>query len=234
MIQKCGDEVKEEILLAKARVDAQDRELQKKEIEAASGHRRKLRDMLSRTGTGLDTVKVWQMQQDKRRSGTYVSLFLPRQLCYANSPLEGRRRQLLHSLSSHEYLPPFKRACKERHCNTAQWVFETAEFRQWRHGTSPWIWCSGKSWFNQSLVTLTLLIPPQSDLARRFFCKDFIFCVRPALTSQRIVRVRSATSLRTRAGLMKSSLSFSPSSMIHSRYVRRPSFDPSSGSHLTQ
>jgi len=42
MIQRCGNEVREEIGLAKARADFQDQELQKKEREAASGHRRKL------------------------------------------------------------------------------------------------------------------------------------------------------------------------------------------------
>ena len=72
MIQQCGDEVREEIALAKARVDSQDQELQKKEREAASGHRRKLRDILSRTGSDLDTVKEWQLQQDKRRSGMFL------------------------------------------------------------------------------------------------------------------------------------------------------------------
>ncbi|KAK3294819.1 uncharacterized protein B0H64DRAFT_195872 [Chaetomium fimeti] len=124
-IQRCGDEVREEMVLAKAQADLQDQELQKKEIEAASGHRRKLRDMLSRTGNNLDTIKEWQLQQDGRRS-------------------RERRRQLLDSLSSYDHLPPFKRACKERHRNTAQWVFDTAEFRRWKDGASPWIWCSGK------------------------------------------------------------------------------------------
>ncbi len=72
MIQRCGDEVREEIVLAKARADLQDQELQRKEREAASGHRRKLRDILSRTGNDLDTVKEWQLQQDKRRSGMFL------------------------------------------------------------------------------------------------------------------------------------------------------------------
>ncbi len=75
MIQRCGDEVREEIVLAKARVDSQDQELQKKEREAASVHRRKLRDILSRTGNDLDTVKEWQLQQDKRQSGMFLYFF---------------------------------------------------------------------------------------------------------------------------------------------------------------
>ncbi|KAK3898976.1 hypothetical protein C8A05DRAFT_46840 [Staphylotrichum tortipilum] len=143
MIQRCGDEVREEISLAKARAEFQDQELQKKEREAASGHRRTLRDMLSRTGNGLETIKELQLQQkDKRRSE--------------------RRRQLLDSLSSYDRLPPFKRACKERHYNTAQWVFDTAEFCRWKDGPSTWIWCSGKSAFYQTPFPLTHGMPSLS------------------------------------------------------------------------
>jgi hypothetical protein len=69
MVQRCGDEVREEITLAKARADFQDQELQKKEREAASGYRRKFKEMLSGTGKDLDTIKEWQLQQEKRRSG---------------------------------------------------------------------------------------------------------------------------------------------------------------------
>jgi len=67
-IQRCGNEVKEEIALAKARADHQEQELRKKESEAASGQRWKLRDMLSRAGGELETIKEWQLQQNKRRS----------------------------------------------------------------------------------------------------------------------------------------------------------------------
>lgn len=76
MIQRCGNEVREEIALAKARVDSQHQELQRKERKAASGHRRKLKDVLSRTGNDLDTVKEWQLQQNKRRSGMFLHFFL--------------------------------------------------------------------------------------------------------------------------------------------------------------
>ncbi len=151
MIQRCGNEVKEEINLAKALADSQDQEFQKKEREAASSHRRKLRDILSRTGHDLETIKGWQLQQqDKRRSGMGLPLLLPVRdvldVLILNHP--ERRRQLLDSLSSYDHLPPFKRACKERHCGTAQWIFHTTEFSRWKDGSSPWIWCSGKSTFH--------------------------------------------------------------------------------------
>jgi hypothetical protein len=75
MIERCGDEVKEEIALAKARVDSQDQELQREEIKAASGYRHKLKDALSWMGNDLDTVKEWQLQQNKRRSGIFLHSF---------------------------------------------------------------------------------------------------------------------------------------------------------------
>jgi len=157
MIQRCGNEVREEIGLAKARADFQDQELQKKEREAASGHRRKIRDMMSRTGHDLETIKGWQLQQqDQRRSGMDLPpLLLVRDSLYLTLSHPERRRQLLDSLSSYDHLPPFKRACKERHRSTAQWVFQTTEFSQWKDGSTPWIWCSGKSAFYQTPFPLT-------------------------------------------------------------------------------
>ncbi len=128
-LQSCSDKVRDEIRLAKAQADHQDQALQSKEREAASGYRQKLGGILSQTGNKLDTINEWQLQQDKRRSRTF-----PHSLQFVvvapDDPPEERRRQLLASLSSHDHLPPFKRAYKERHCNTAEWVFHTAEFRR--------------------------------------------------------------------------------------------------------
>ncbi|KAK3393558.1 hypothetical protein B0H63DRAFT_491470 [Podospora didyma] len=101
-VQRCGKEVRREIDLAKAQADRQDQELQRKESEAVTSQLRKVRDILSRTQSELDTMKEGQLQQDKRRS-------------------EERKHQLLDSLSSHAYLAPFKRACKARHGNTGDW-----------------------------------------------------------------------------------------------------------------
>jgi hypothetical protein len=156
MIQRCGDEVREEIGLAKAQTDFQDQELQKKEREAASGHRRKLIDILSRKERDLETIKGWQLQQeDKRRSGkTFLTFLTVSDSLHLTLNHPERRRQLLDSLSSYDHIPPFKRACKERHCSTAQWAFHTTEFSRWKDGSSPWIWCSGKSAFYQTYFPL--------------------------------------------------------------------------------
>ncbi|RYP63461.1 hypothetical protein DL771_009254 [Monosporascus sp. 5C6A] len=67
-IQRCGDEVKEELVLAKAQADYQDQELQKKERELAWGHRRKLSSFISGTRVGIDTIKESQLQRDLRHS----------------------------------------------------------------------------------------------------------------------------------------------------------------------
>ncbi|KAK3373896.1 hypothetical protein B0T24DRAFT_529350, partial [Lasiosphaeria ovina] len=67
-VQWHGKEVREEIDLAKAQADRQGQELRTRESGAATGHWRKVRDRLSRTGSKLDTIKAGQLQQDKYRS----------------------------------------------------------------------------------------------------------------------------------------------------------------------
>ncbi|RYP24628.1 hypothetical protein DL767_008572 [Monosporascus sp. MG133] len=67
-IQRCGDEVKEELALAKAQADHQDQVLQNKERDAASGLRSKLRAFMSVTKDEIDTVKQLQLQRHLRDS----------------------------------------------------------------------------------------------------------------------------------------------------------------------
>ncbi|KAI8299465.1 Ankyrin repeat domain-containing protein 17 [Colletotrichum sp. SAR11_240] len=90
-IRSCGLEAKQEIKLAKARADQQDQRLQQMERKAASKERHKVRQLFSRVGGDLDTIKNDQIQQDIRRA-------------------EQSRRQLLDSLSSYDYLTQFKKA----------------------------------------------------------------------------------------------------------------------------
>ncbi|KAF3808773.1 hypothetical protein GCG54_00010964 [Colletotrichum gloeosporioides] len=126
-IRSCGLESKQEIKLAKARADQQDQRLQQMERKAASKERHKVRQLFSRVGSDLDTIKNDQIQQDIRRA-------------------EQSRRQLLDSLSSYDYLSHFKKACKLRHPKTAEWLFRSTAFTQWEEGlSSPWLWCSGKT-----------------------------------------------------------------------------------------
>ncbi|KAF0323961.1 hypothetical protein GQ607_008666 [Colletotrichum asianum] len=135
IIRRCGIEAKQEIKLAKARADQQDQRLQEMERKAASKERQKVRQLFSRVGSDLDTIKNDQIQQDIRRA-------------------EQSRRQLLDSLSSYDYLTHFKKACKLRHPKTVDWLFRSTAFTQWEEGlSSPWLWCSGKIGSGKTVLT---------------------------------------------------------------------------------
>ena len=75
-VQRYGKEVRREIELAKAQADRQDQELRRKESEATTGYWHKVRDKLSLTGSELETIKEWQLQQDKRRLGKLSVSFI--------------------------------------------------------------------------------------------------------------------------------------------------------------
>ncbi|KAL2163779.1 hypothetical protein VTH06DRAFT_5838 [Thermothelomyces fergusii] len=87
-IKRCGDEVMHEIALAKAQADDRHQQLQKELSEAEARSRRRFSNRLRRTGNNLNAVKT---MQEKRRA-------------------EERKVELLKSLSSHDYLSPFKDA----------------------------------------------------------------------------------------------------------------------------
>ncbi|KAF4332948.1 ankyrin repeat [Fusarium beomiforme] len=123
-IQRCGDEVREEITFAKAQADRQYQELQKKEGETA---KQRLGSFMSLSRNKLDKIKEMQLQRDQIES-------------------RKQRQQLLESLSSYDYFSPFREACKKRHCGTAQWMFSAFEFNRWKNNTnSSLLWCSGKN-----------------------------------------------------------------------------------------
>lgn len=141
-IRTCGLEVKQEIKLAKAKADDQDKRLQQIERKAASEERRKIRHLFSRVESDLNTIKNDQLEQDIRRSGELFFVATN----HTDSPVEESSRHLLNSLSSYDYLTPFRKACKLRHPRTAEWLFRLTTFTQWEEGiSSPWLWCSGKS-----------------------------------------------------------------------------------------
>lgn len=68
-IKRLSCEVKEEIQLAKAQADEQDKQLQKAWREAEGRSRSHLRGMLWRTSDKLDAIKDMQLQQKKRLTG---------------------------------------------------------------------------------------------------------------------------------------------------------------------
>ncbi|KAJ4266996.1 hypothetical protein NW762_003094 [Fusarium torreyae] len=125
-IQRLGKGVKDEINLAKAQADRQDQVLQDKERVAASKQRSRLRRFIPKVESELNSIKELQVQGSTRRA-----------------VLE--RQRLLESLSSHDYVTPFKEARKKHQHGTAEWVFSTPRFIRWCQGTGLGLfWCSGK------------------------------------------------------------------------------------------
>lgn len=72
-IKRLGNEVKNEIVLAKAQADRQDQELQEKERAAASKQRSRLRKFIPNVENELDTIKKLQVQQSMLRSSEYFA-----------------------------------------------------------------------------------------------------------------------------------------------------------------
>jgi hypothetical protein len=64
-IQRCGDEVREEIYFAKAQADRQHQDLQKKEGKAA---KQRLGSFMSLSKNKLDKIKEMQLQRDQLES----------------------------------------------------------------------------------------------------------------------------------------------------------------------
>ncbi|KAK2034715.1 hypothetical protein LX32DRAFT_375278 [Colletotrichum zoysiae] len=159
-IRRCGSEIKKEIELAKAQADRQDQALQQAEREAASHERRSVKSYFRRLGGDLDTIKNDQLQQGIRRA-------------------EENRLRLLESLSSYDYLTPYKKACKIRHPGTAEWLFKSTTFAQWEEGSSsPWLWCSGKIGSGKTILTAsaiehTYLHESRADQIVTFFFPQF-------------------------------------------------------------
>ncbi|KAK2471615.1 hypothetical protein H9L39_16606, partial [Fusarium oxysporum f. sp. albedinis] len=123
-IRKMGENVKDEINLAKAQTDRQDQMLQKEERVAASKQSCKCNDLHA------DPVSISHLAR-----GTGADLLVVKE-----------RHRLLEFLSSHDYVTPFREARKKHQYSTAEWIITTPEFIRWYEGTGPvLLWCSGKS-----------------------------------------------------------------------------------------
>ncbi len=81
-----------------------------------------------------------------------------------------RREQLLNSLSTYNYMAPFKQARKARHGSTTTWLSETSEFQNWlNQAESSLFWCSGirKSKREISTGSSILTIKPTRSRLRK-------------------------------------------------------------------
>ncbi|KAH6624164.1 hypothetical protein B0J18DRAFT_409652 [Chaetomium sp. MPI-SDFR-AT-0129] len=76
LVEQRSREIRQEVKLAKAQADAQDQTLQERERQLSVGFRRHAISALSMNGTKLDSVKDWQLQQDKRRSAEQMQQVL--------------------------------------------------------------------------------------------------------------------------------------------------------------
>ncbi|KAF2965113.1 hypothetical protein GQX73_g8449 [Xylaria multiplex] len=125
-IQRLSNHVKEDIALAQAQADSQERQLQALEREHASFNRSAARKFFSRTDERLDQMHEWQVQRDARKT-------------------RKRRQQLLDALSTYDHLRALKQSRLKRYKNTSDWIFQTPEFRRWADGEVPLLCCFGKS-----------------------------------------------------------------------------------------
>lgn len=145
-----------------------------------------------------------------------------------NPMTEENRRRLLDSLSTYDYLTPYKKACKMRHPATAEWLLQSTNFTCWEEGTcSPWFWCSGKSMSDGVRVTVSNCANrSQSDPARQSSRKypDKIFSL-PWLLTPAEAQVQSNIPTQIGVGLVNLSHSSSLNSRIRPRCPRKPHYD---------
>ncbi|TXC06971.1 hypothetical protein FocTR4_00003962 [Fusarium oxysporum f. sp. cubense] len=152
--------VKEEIRLAQAQSEYRNRELQRIEQDQAEKSRLSLGRFMSRTRDDFDTMRQSQVLR--------------------NQQLEREKNQkLLDSLSSHDYLKPLKQARQKRYPQSADWIFDTGEFKRWAEGTAArFLWCSGKMGSGKtilaaSVIDYLLTKPSQAGSRVTFFFSRF-------------------------------------------------------------
>ena len=68
-------------------------------------------------------------------------------IAYNANLFTGQRRQQFHdSISKHDFLTPLKQSRRKRYPGTAEWLFNTDQFKRWFiEGESQVLWSSGKS-----------------------------------------------------------------------------------------
>ncbi|QGI71339.1 hypothetical protein CEK26_003676 [Fusarium fujikuroi] len=133
-LQKLRDHsknVNKEIRLAADQSQYRNNELQRLENEQADRSRRSLGRFMSRTRDDFDTMHRLQIM---------------------------RKEELENSLSSYDYIKPLKQARQKRYPKSAEWIFNTDEFKRWVNGNTPnLLWCSGKMGSGKSIVSASVI-----------------------------------------------------------------------------
>ncbi|KAK8070548.1 hypothetical protein PG997_010751 [Apiospora hydei] len=124
-VQRYSDSVEQEIHFAKAQADQQDQQLQVMERQEALKSRSLIDRFTGRADEKLRRMHEMQLQRDQRESTE-------------------RKRQLLDSLSTRDYLRLYKESCRKRWHDTPSWIFQLPEFYDWLERKKPVLWCSGK------------------------------------------------------------------------------------------
>lgn len=173
LMQERAREVRYEIGLAKAQYDRHEQSLQAGERNAASSHRLALTKYISGATKSLKEAQEWRSTIDRGKKGKPKCIFfltvavdlisrvviqkafdrfrsLEKAVTIMNTlliayPVE-ESKNTLDSLSTFDYISAFKQARSKRYHATAEWVFETEAFEQWKgNSSSNVIWLSGKS-----------------------------------------------------------------------------------------
>ncbi|KLO80598.1 Uncharacterized protein LW93_2937 [Fusarium fujikuroi] len=133
-LQKLRDDsknVNKEIRLAADQSQHRNNELQRIENEQADQSRRSLSRFMSRTRHDFDRLQIVRSQESERESN----------------------QKLLDSLSTYDYIKPLKQARQKRYPKSAEWIFDTDEFKSWATGTTPGLlWCFGKMGSGKSII----------------------------------------------------------------------------------
>ncbi|KAG5661908.1 hypothetical protein KAF25_004147 [Fusarium avenaceum] len=108
-IRSKAEHVQRDFELVKAQYDREEQQLQTRERQAASDHRRNLFAWTSKA-----TAEMRMFQLRGRKVDT-----------------DRRRYRLLQELSSYNFAAALNIVRTKRHLGTAQWIFETQEFKKW-------------------------------------------------------------------------------------------------------
>ncbi|RKL49257.1 hypothetical protein BFJ70_g2182 [Fusarium oxysporum] len=108
-IRSKAEHVQRDIELVKAQYDREEQQLQTRERQVASDHRRNLFAWTSKA-----TAEMRMLQLRGRKVDT-----------------DQRRYRLLQELSSYNFAAALNIIRTKRHLGTAQWIFETQEFKEW-------------------------------------------------------------------------------------------------------
>ncbi|KAI0537632.1 ankyrin repeat-containing domain protein [Xylaria digitata] len=155
-IQHKSQNVKNVIDLAKDHIDAQERVLQAQERKAASTNRTMFQSFTARSISQNAYIQDLLLQQSKRDE-------------------QRRKEKLLNKLSTHRPEKSLKQNQRKRFCNTANWVFQTSEFRQWVGPGGSHIWLSGKIGSGKSVLVASIIDRLFLEKARSDYLVSYFF-----------------------------------------------------------